>query len=286
MNEGTIIIYENAIGTLRFAYESTLWVTDVDGLSSVEIDISASHSTMQTGSSITGQSIKPRSFTMDGAIFEPIAPQRELVLNIMAPKIPATLTIEQNGEAWYLDVVPEKTPEVTSGNGVQFFQVRLYAAYPYWRTTTSYARQVAGLDALFKFPIFTGGTWWVSRYSDSYFTTIENRGNVPVEFRAVFTARTEIEDPELYHVEAGKRILIRKTMVAGERVVVSTVYGNKGITCIDPAGTATNGFKYLSVDSDLSMTLNPGSNLLRIDAVNREGLGVRIEAPEGGKSGV
>ena len=286
MNEGTIIIYENAIGTLRFAYESTLWVTDVDGLSSVEIDISASHSTMQTGSSITGQSIKPRSFTMDGAIFEPIAPQRELVLNIMAPKIPATLTIEQNGEAWYLDVVPEKTPEVTSGNGVQFFQVRLYAAYPYWRTTTSYARQVAGLDALFKFPIFTGGTWWVSRYSDSYFTTIENRGNVPVEFRAVFTARTEIEDPELYHVEAGKRILIRKTMVAGERVVVSTVYGNKGITCIDPAGTATNGFKYLSVDSDLSMTLNPGSNLLRIDAVNREGLGVRIEAPEGVKSGV
>lgn len=286
MNENTVFTYENTIGKLRFEYNSALWITDVDGMSSVEIDISASRSTMQTGASITGQSIKPRSFTMDGAIFEPIAYYRERVLNIMAPQIPATLTIEQNGEAWYLDVVPEKTPEITAGNGVQFFQVRLYAAYPYWRTTASYAKQVAGLIAMFKFPFYTGGAWWISRYSDSYFATIENRGNVPVEFRAVFAARAEIEDPELYHVEAGKRILIRKTMVAGERVVVSTIYGNKGVTCISPSGAITNGFKYLSVDSDLSMTINPGSNLLRIDATNREGLGVRIEAPEGVKSGV
>lgn len=286
MNENTVFIYENTIGKLRFEYNSALWITDVDGMSSVEIDISASRSTMQTGASITSQSVKPRSFTMDGAIFEPLAYYRERVLNIMAPQIPATLTIEQNGESWYLEVVPEKTPEITAGNGVQFFQVRLYAAYPYWRTTASYEKQVAGLIALFKFPFYTGGSWWISRYSESYFASIENRGNVPVEFRAVFTARAEIENPELYHVEMGKRIFIRKGMVAGERVVVSTVYGSKGVTCISPSGEVTNGFKYLSIDSDLSMTLIPGPNLLRIDAVNREGLGVRIEAPEGVKSGV
>lgn len=102
----------------------------------------------------------------------------------------------------------------------------------------------------------------------------------------IFTARVEIENPELYHVDTGKRILIRKNMIAGERVVVSTVYGSKGVTCLSPSGEITNGFKYLSIDSDLSMTLIPGPNLLRIDSVNREGLGVRIEAPEGVKSGV
>lgn len=286
MNENTVFIYENTIGRLVFQYDSPLWITDVDGMSSVEIDIAESRSTMQVGSSITSQNVRPRSFTLDGAIFEPIAAQRERLLNVIAPQIPATLTIRQGGEEWYLDVVPEKTPEVTPGNGVQFFQPRLRAAYPYWRTTASYATQIAGLVAMFKFPFYTGGSWWISRYSDSYFASIENRGNVPVEFRVTFTARAALDNPELYHVDTGKRILIRKSMIAGERVSVSTIYGHKGVVCTSASGETSNGFKYLSVDSDLSMTLRPGANLLRIDAVNREGLGVRIEAPEGVKSGV
>jgi len=186
-----------------------------------------------------------------------------------------------------LDVVPEKTPEITPGNGVQFFQTRLHAAYPYWRTTASYATQLAGIIALFKFPFFTGGKWWISKHSDNFFTTIDNNGNVPMDFRVVFTARSAIENPELYHMDTGKRILIRKAMTAGERVVVSTIYGQKGVTCISASGEITNGFRYLSVGSDLSMSLIPGPNLLRIDAAyNREGLGARIEAPEGVKSGV
>lgn len=286
MNENTVFIYENAIGKLIFQYDGQMWITDVDGMSSVEIDIAESRSTMQVGSSITSQNVRPRSFTIDGAIFEPIAPARERVLNIIAPQIPATLTIKQGSESWYLDVVPEKTPEITPGNGVQFFQTRLRAAYPYWRTTASYATQIAGLVAMFKFPFNTGGSWWISRYSDSYFATIENRGNVPVEFRVTFTARAALDNPELFHVDTGKRILIRKSMIAGERVSVSTIYGQKGVVCTSAAGEVSNGFKYLSVDSDLSMTLHPGSNLLRINAVNREGLGVRIEAPQGVKSGV
>lgn len=286
MNQNTVFIYENTIGRLVFQYDGQLWITDVDGMSSVEIDIAESRSTMQVGSSITSQNVRPRSFTMDGAIFEPIAAARERVLNIIAPQIPATLTMQQGGESWYLDVVPEKTPEITPGNGVQFFQTRLRAAYPYWRTTASYATQIAGLVAMFKFPFHTGGSWWISRYSDSYFASIENRGNVPVEFRVTFTARAALDNPELFHVDTGKRILIRKSMIAGERVSVSTIYGQKGVVCTSAAGEVSNGFKYLSVDSDLSMTLRPGSNLLRINAVNREGLGVRIEAPQGVKSGV
>lgn len=286
MNENTIFIYENAIGKLTFQYGGQMWITDVSGMSGVEIDIAESRSTMQIGSSITSQNVRPRTFTIDGAIFEPIARARERILNIIAPQIPATLTIKQGAESWYLDVVPEKTPEITAGNGVQFFQTRLRAAYPYWRTTTSYATQIAGLGAVFAFPLSTGGSWWISRYSDSYFATIENRGNVPVEFRVTFAARAALDNPELFHVGTGKRILIRKSLIAGEQVSVSTIYGQKGVICISTAGEVSNGFKYLSVDSDLSMTLRPGSNVLRINAVNREGLGVRIEAPKGVKSGV
>lgn len=287
MNETTVFTYESAIGKLVFEYNSLLWITEIDGVSSVEVDISQSRSNMQVGSSISGQSVQPRSFTIDGAIFEPIATNRVRLIDIIAPQMPATFTVIQGNESWYLDVVPERTPEITPGNGVQYFQARLRAAYPYWRTTTSYAQQIAGLNAMFQFPFFTGGVWWISQYSNSYFSTIENRGNVPIEFQVTFSARSALSQPELYHVDARKRILIRKDMIAGEQVVVSTIYGQKGVTCINTAGVATNGFKYLSTDSDLTMVLMPGPNLLRIDAAsNREGLGTRIAAPEGVKSGV
>lgn len=287
MNETTRFIYENSIGTITFAYDSPFWITEIDGISSVDIDISASRSVRQIGSSISEQSVQPKVIPIDGAIYEPLDANRAKLIDVIAPQQPATLTVIQGGESWYLDVVPQKTPNIMPGNGEQYFQMELYAAYPYWRTTASYASQIAGLIAMFKFPFFTGGNWWISKYSDSYFTTITNRGNVPIEFKVVFTARSELVNPELYHVDTQKKILIRKTMIAGERIVVSTIYGERGVVAISANGVVTNGFKLLSVDSDLDMSLLPGDNLLRIDAAqNREGLSVRIEAPEGVKSGV
>ncbi|WP_138294479.1 MULTISPECIES: phage tail domain-containing protein [unclassified Clostridium] len=287
MNGSTVFTYENSIGKLTFERSGPLWITEMDGVSSVELDISESRSAGQIGASITNQSVRPRSFTIDGVLFDPVEVNRERMLDVIAPQIPATLTYTQGAESWYLNVVPEKTPEISPGEGLQSFQFRLRAAYPYWRTTASYAAQVAGLVPMFRFPFYTGGTWWISKFSDSYFNTLTNEGNVPVEFRVVFTARGALTNPELYHVDTRKRILIKKAMTAGEKIVVSTVYGEKGVTCIGADGVETNGFKFLSVDSDMTMTLVPGPNLLRIDAAtNRDALGVRIEAPKGVKSGV
>ena len=287
MNENTVFLYENAIGAIRFAYDSPFWLEDIEGISSVEVDISQSRSNEQVGSSTTGRSVQPRIATLTGSIFEPLDINREQLIAVFAPKVPSTLTMIDNGESWYLDVEPLLTPDPTPGNGIQKFQARLHAAYPYWRTSAAYAKQVAGLTPLFKFPFSTGGKWWISKYSDNYFSTIENKGNVPVEFRVTFSARSALSHPEIYHVDTGRKIRINKSLTAGEKIIVSTVYGQKGVVCIGASGETSNGFKYLSIDSDLSMALMPGSNLLRIDAQsNREGLGVRVEAPEGVKSGV
>ncbi|MBC8532256.1 phage distal tail protein [Gehongia tenuis] len=287
MDQNTVWIYENSIGKITFAWESPHWITMFDGMSSVEVDISQSRGPRQIGATIASQSVRPRSLTLDGCLFDPVGVNRERLIDIIAPQVPATLTMVDGAESWYLDVVPEKTPEIEPGLGVQNFQLRLFAAYPYWRTTASYSVQVAGLVPMFRFPFLTGGTWWISKYSDSYFRSIENQGNVPVEFRVTFTARAALINPEFYHVDTRKRIAIKKTMVAGERILVSTAYGERGVIVTAPDGTASNGFKFLTIDSDLSMTLQPGSNLLRIDAENnREGLGVRLEAPQGVKSGV
>ncbi len=287
MNASTVFIYETAIGAITFKQDSPFWITDIDGVSSEEIEIFSSRSNGQVGATVTGQSIKPRSITVDGSIFDPIRQNRRRLIDVIAPQIPATLTYQEGGESWYLNVVPEKTPEITPGDGVQNFQLRLYCDYPHWRTSKSYALQIAGLIPLFGFPLDTRKPLWLSKFSDSYFSTIPNTGNTPIEFTAVFAVRGALSNPELYHVDAKKGIYIKKDMVAGEKMIVSTVYGQKGVVFVDNHGTASNGFKYLDTKSDLSMALLPGENLMRIDAqTNRESLSVRIDAPEGVRSGV
>lgn len=287
MNENTVFEYENIYGKLTFEFGSPFWITDISGISGLDVDITESRGPTQVGSSVAGQSVRPRPIVIDGAIFDPLRANRKKLIDAFAPTVPATLTIKQNGESWYVNVVPEKTPEVTPGNGVQFFQLKLYAAYPYLRTSGSHSAQIVGITALFKFPFYTGGTWWLSRFGETYFSTLTNQGNVPIEFDALFVARGPVKNPELYHVGSKRGIYIKKDMSAGEQIKISTVYGQRGVVFVAPSGEASNGFKYLSPKSDLSMSLIPGDNLLRVDAQEgRENLSVRVDAPEGARSGV
>lgn len=286
MNEKTTFIFENNLGSIQFAYDSPFWL-DIPDISSVGIDIAATRGRQQVGTTIISQSVQPKSFTIDGAIFDPLDENRNKLLHIFAPRVKSTLTMIEGDEEWYLNVVPETTPVIDGGNGVQHFQVTLYASYPYWQLDDMYIRQVAGLTPKFKFPFYTGGSWYISTFSDNYYATINNSGNVPSSVQITFAARRAVENPEVMNMESGKKIAIKKAMAPGEKMIVSTFYGAVGAVFVDDQGNESNGWKYLSIDSDLSFDILPGNNLIRGDAkTNRSGMSIRLEAPRGVKSGV
>jgi len=287
MSASHVYTYESATGMIRFALDTPFWISDIAGKSSVDISLSTVVGSGQVGASVISQSVKPRSFTVDGAIFEPLGANRTRLLGAMAPQQPGVLKTTVDGTEWYLDVIPERTPDVSEGIGAQLFQLRLFAGYPYWRTTGTFRRQLTGLTPLFMFPFNTAGTFYISSHGDNYFAQIHNSGNVPIDFRVIFRAHKTVENPELYHMGTGQKIKVNKVMMPGENVTVSTIFGQKGVTVMGAGRELENGFRYLSTDSDLRMALLPGENLLRIDALTgRDGLGVEIEAPEGVRSGI
>lgn len=101
-------------------------------------------------------------------------------------------------------------------------------------------------------------------------------------FSVIFTALTDVTNPEFYHVERGAILKINKLVPAGEKITISTLYGSKGVTIMQADGTSINGFKYLDIASDLNLQLDPGANTIRCDALNnREGLRVQIIMPRG-----
>ncbi len=290
MNENTIITYENRIGKLIFAYNSPLWIMDYDGMSAVDVALAETESAYQIGSTITNQSVQPRTLSLDGAIFDPLPINRANVIRVFAPRELSRLTVIRQNESWYIDVIPERTPEITPGNGVQYFQARLKAPYPYWRSAEAGANQgisLIGIEPMFSFLFNTGGTWWLSKFTSNYFSEVNNSGNVPIDFRITILAAAEVVNPEIYHVESQTRILLRTTLSTSQKAVISTVYGDKGVDIIDVDGSVSNGFRLLSIDSNLSMQLQPGTNLFRVDAQEgRENMRVRLDLVGGAVSGV
>lgn len=289
MNKNTIITYSaggNSV-VFRSAENSPFWITSITGASSNSISISEAQGTGQIGSTIGNQSIQPRDITINGALISDIDTNRKALLACIIPGVTGILTVTDGGISWYVEGSPKNTPEISDGLTLQTFQFSLHCAYPYWRSVENQPEQIAGLNKLFSFPRSFSGSWYISQYTASLFTIVNNTGAAPSSFEVTFTAVTAVTNPELYHVERQAYIKINKILAAGEKMIVSTVYGRRGVIYVQADGTESNGFRFLDVGSDMDLQLDPGDNTLRCGADNnREGLLVQLVAPKGVRQGI
>nr|DAI35519.1 MAG TPA: tail protein [Caudoviricetes sp.] len=287
MNQETKFVYDNGARSVTFESGADFWITELSGMSQNEVAISETQGAGQIGATMSNQSIKSRTVTVNGFLRGNVPENRRALLACILPGVMARLIIYQNGQHLYLEGAPSKTPEISAGEVLQEFQFAFRCPYPYWRTVKEMTAQIAGLTALFQFPFYTGGTWKLSQYSESFYTNVPNSGNVPVEIDVLFQAMSDVTNPELYHMGTGGYLKVNRVLLAGESFRISTVYGRKGATLIHADSTEENGFCFLDVGSDLNLVLQPGDNVVRYQAdSNREGLRVTITAPEGVFSGV
>ncbi|MCL2588962.1 MAG: phage tail family protein [Oscillospiraceae bacterium] len=288
MTENIIVRYETARGSITFdREEAQFWISGFTSASGMQTEMMDTQSLGEIGATISNKVVGARTITVDGYIFQPIAENRRKLLDVIAPKLPGRFTLIDGAQSWYLDVVPEQTPEFDDNAEIQGFQMTLYAEHPYWQTTEGNMRQLAWITGRFRFPFHTGGVWRLSDYTEGYFTDIMNYGNVEISPTITFFARQGVVNPELLHMDTGKRIRLEKTMLAGERVIVSTRHGQRSATFVGANGAESNGFRFLSLDTDLAFTLQPGANRLRFDAAeHRSNLHVYLDAPRGVRSGV
>ena len=279
--------YVTENGAVSFSEDSDFWITDIDGLSSNEITISETQGVNQIGSTRSSQSVRPRDLTVTGVLFGDLKENRRALLSCVSPMVPARFFIHEDGESWYLEGTPKRTPVMEETAEMQQFQFILHCPYPYWRTADDANTLLAGIKALFKFPFFTGGKWYISKYEASAFKRVLNDGDVAIDLTVELKAMAQVQAPEVLLVETGSMLRITKTLQAGESFTISTVYGSKRVIYRHADGVEENGFRYLSSDSDMNMQLQPGVNTFRYDAAdNREGLRVSVLAPRGVRAGV
>lgn len=104
--------------------------------------------------------------------------------------------------------------------------------------------------------------------------TVTNEGAVPVGMRIEFIARGSTANPQLINVVTGEYFKIEKSMVAGERIIVDSVIGQRRVRGLKGVSDE-NYYPYIDLDSTW-LELKVGDNIFSYDASNQGALEVYV----------
>lgn len=258
-NLSKLFKYVNDNGdVVTFDYDGGYLISKPTGIDTLTVSLSQAKGINQTGATIQSTNVQPRAVTVSGRIVgESQSVKKERLLSIIRPDIVGKLFADD----MYLTVRATATPTIEATPNFARFQFSVLAPYPYWCKDDSVATVLSGIQPLFKFPWNISKTYAFGKIMETKFMNVYNKGQVPVPYTATFTAKGDVVNPKISNATTGKFLLIKKSMVAGERLVVEITHDRTYVTSnID--GDCRGA---LSLSSNL-YELNVGDNVLKPEA--------------------
>ena len=261
-NLSKLFRYVNSNGdSVVFDYAGGFLINKPTGIDTLTVNLSQAKGINQTGATIQSTNIQPRPVTITGYFVGDMQPEKkEKLISVIRPDLGGKLYADD----FYLNVWPTSTPTIEARNQGARFQLSLLAAYPYWCKDDSAETVLSGIYNLFKFPWNLSRSYQFGKYMETKFMNVFNSGQVPVPYTATFMAKDEVVNPKILNATNGKFILIKKTLVSGERLVVQITHDRTYVTS--------------NVDGDCRGALSLSSNLFELDVGDNV---LKPEADEG-----
>ena len=267
--------YVNENGdTLIFEYAHGYLINKPSGIDTVNVNLSQAQGINQVGSTVQSKTVQARPLTVSGILVGDEQDERKSqLMAVVRPDLAGRLYADD----YFLDVHVTATPNVEPKKKFAHFQFSLNAPYPYWQHSAKQICDLYGVRKQFKFPWNISRAYRFGQLQQMQFMNIHNGGQLPVPFTATFTANNDVENPKITNVTTGEVLLLNKSMVAGERVVVEITHGLTYVT--SSVDRSIRGA--LDLDSTL-FRLGVGDNVLKPEATSGlNQLEVQIEfAPE------
>lgn len=257
-NLSKLFRYVNNNGdSVVFNYAGGFLINKPTGIDTLSITLSQAKGINQTGATIQSTNIQPRPVTITGYFVGDMQTEnKERLISVIRPDLGGKLYADD----FYLNVWPTSTPTIEAKTHGARFQLSLLAAYPYWCKDDSAETVLSGIQNLFKFPWNLSRSYQFGNLMETKFMNVFNNGQVPVPFTATFTARGEVVNPKISNATNGKFLLVKKTLVSGERLVVQITHDRTYVTS--------------NVDGDCRGALSLSSNMFEL------GVGDNVLKPE------
>jgi hypothetical protein len=227
-NLSKLFRYVNDNGdSIVFNFAGGFLINKPTGIDSLSINLSQAKGINQTGATIQSTNIQPRPVTITGYFVGDMQTEnKEKLISVVRPDLGGKLYADD----FYLNVWPTATPTIEPRTQSARFQFSLLAAYPYWCKDDSAATVLSGVQKLFKFPWNVSRSYQFGKFMETKFMNVFNNGQVPVPYTATFTAKGEVVNPKISNATTGKFLLIKKTLVSGERLVVQITHDRTYVT--------------------------------------------------------
>lgn len=266
----TKLYYIGANGNQIDFFDNTfVQLVNVDGLTGVSADISASTTPSMDGDRVNNVQAQPRGIVLDLLVKDTASVEdaKRFVLQAIKPKQRGRLRMIQPDRSIEIVGIVESIEMPRFSQSVMM-QVSLYCSQPFWSDIEAVIVQIARVLDLHCFPLDVGGLAFpaagvpLGEYDLNMTRTYTNDGDAACGMIISIIALGDVLNPTIYKSD-GSFIGVNDSMTAGDEIVISTVHGEKSITKngVNILNKIKSGSTFLQLDTgDNELTINSDGN--------------------------
>lgn len=221
---------------LPLTNNSKFKLSNVDGITLAEVDISSTTVSGMDGDFVTAKTTQPRSIVLDISIeTADVETVKRYIMQYIKPKQTATLRMTQNDRVTQIKGIVESIEMPRFSNAVTM-QVSLYCSQPYWEDVDSTVTEITEVLDMHYFTdepddmlYFIDDGIVMGEYDANRTKTIVNDGDVSVGMDIHIIALGGVTNPVLYKSN-GEYIGADVTMETNDEIIIKTGKGEKSIT--------------------------------------------------------
>lgn len=222
--------------TLPLVGNANFKLTNVDGLTTANVELSSSTVASMDGDFINNERTTPRGIILDLAVEgADVEAKKRYVLKYIKPKQKARLRWTQEKREIEIEGVVESIEMPRFTNAV-VMQVSLYCSQPYWQDIDFVVQEISEILNLHYFTGYENDMLYFSEngipfgeYDTNRTKLFVNDGDVAVGMEIRIIALGNVGNPIIYNAD-GQFFGVITTMQAGDEIVISTVKGKKTVT--------------------------------------------------------
>lgn len=229
----------------------------------------------QVGETVTNTSLGTRKVVIEGWVVA----QSESEMSSLKQKLNSFVNPREAVDLFYSDYVIRFLPDESVKYSIAYnenndvfakFQINGTCPNPLFADVSEQQMAFVTTAPAFHFPLVISeslpekGVVFGKR-TQSLIVNVVNSGSVDVGMRIVFRASGTVVNPKLINVNTQEELVITKTLVSGEEIVVNTNIGEKNVRGRVGSDNFTNYYMYKLINSAW-LQIEVGDNLFRYDA--------------------
>lgn len=262
-------MYVNENGdSIDFDYAGGFLINKPTGIDTLSVTLNEAQGIDQVGSTIQSINVRSRPVTINGVLVGEFQTEnKDKLLAVVRPDLSGKLYADD----YYLTVNPSSSPTIEQRKNFAAFQFSLLAAYPYWQKDDSASATLSGVAKRFKLPWNISKPYRFGEIIAAQFINIHNIGQVPIPFTVTFTALAEVTNPKIIDAATNKYLLLKKTMVAGEKVTIEITHDRTFVNssvdgeCRGALDLTSNFYRLAVGDNVLKPEAASGKDNLQVD---------------------